>query len=259
MPKQGYPSSGSRYGNHPGATGYPATGVRYGAHPDASTPPAPPVNPVTSGLILELDPSDTYLTYDGSNRISAWVDKSGAGNDGASAAGFPLRVIGALDSRNAVRFDVGNVRIGRTALVGGARGSICTVVLAARKNDNTGSQVLCGQTAASTLYQIRTDTTQWGIVQGSTVSQAVGTADTLPHTIIATFDGTDTLHIDDMTTPVISGAAGTGTGDGWFLGRSSAGGIFDCFAHLIYDRALSEAERVALKGYLRTLYPSLPA
>lgn len=37
MAKQGYPSTGSRYGGHPGASGYPAAGARYGAHPDGSS------------------------------------------------------------------------------------------------------------------------------------------------------------------------------------------------------------------------------
>lgn len=81
-------------------------------------------NRVTSGLILELDTADAYLAFDGSNRISAWNDKSGAGNHGSSAAGLPLRVPNVLDGKNAVRFDAASVRIGRTALVGGARGAV---------------------------------------------------------------------------------------------------------------------------------------
>jgi hypothetical protein len=221
--------------------------------------PTPPVNPVTSGLILELDPSDAYLTYDGSNRVSAWLDKSGAGNDGTTAAGFPLRVPGVLDGRNAVRFDAVNVRIGRSALVGGSRGLVCTVVLVAQKTDNTGAQILLSNTSNGATYVIRTDTLKWGIAQNTTQSEAGNTVNTSPHTIVATFDGTDTLHVDDMVTPIISANAGTTVADGWSLGRSSAGGLFDCFAHLIYDRALSESERVDVKGYLRELYPSLPA
>ncbi len=35
MAKQGYPSTGSRYGNHPGVGGYPVSGTRYGSHPES--------------------------------------------------------------------------------------------------------------------------------------------------------------------------------------------------------------------------------
>jgi len=217
------------------------------------------VNPVTSGLILELDSSDTYITYNGSDRISAWNDKSGTGNHGSTAAGLPLRVTGVLDGKNAVRFDATSCRIGRTALVGGARGAACTVVLVLQKTTNTGAQVLCGQAASSTTYAVRTDTAKWGIQQSTTQSEAGSTANTSPHIVIATFGSTDTLHVDDMTTALVSANAGTVTADGWFLGRSSSGGLFDCFAHLIYDRGISGAERASLKTYLRQVYPSLPA
>lgn len=220
--------------------------------------PGPPVNPVTSGLILELDPSDEYLTYDGSDRISAWLDKSGVGNDGSTAAGFPLRVTGALDGRNAVRFDAATARIARAAFVGGAT-TDRTVVMAMQKTNNTGAQILCSQSAAGSTYVIRTDTAKWGIAQGATISETGNTADTSPHVLVATFSGTDTFHVDDMVTPLISGNAGATTADGWGLGRSSAGGLFDCYAYLTYDRALSESERIDVKGYLRELYPSLPA
>lgn len=216
------------------------------------------INPITSGLILELDSSDGYLTYDGSNRISTWSDKSGVGNHGTTAAGLPLRVTNVLDGKNAVRFDTSAIRIGRTSLVGGTR-SVCTVVLVVQKTNNVGAQILCGNAAASTTFVVRTDTTQWGISQGSTQSEAVGTADTSPHIIIATFDSTDTLHIDNMSSAKVSTSAGGTTADGWFLGRSSNGALFDCFAHLIYNRALSQAERTTIKGYLRAVYPSLPA
>jgi hypothetical protein len=217
------------------------------------------VNPVTSGLILELDSSDTYLTYDGSNRISAWNDKSGAGNHGASAAGLPLRVPNALDGKTAVRFDAASTRISRATLVGGARGVASTVVLVLKKTTNTGAQVLCSDVSTGLAYVVRTDTLNWGIQQGTQRNEAGNTANTSPHIVIATFDTTDTLHVDDMTTPLISADAGTNTGNGWILGRASVGGIFDCFAHLIYDRAISAGERAALKTYLRQVYPSLPA
>lgn len=39
MAKQGYPTSGSRYGVHPGANGYPAVGSRYGSHPTGGSAP----------------------------------------------------------------------------------------------------------------------------------------------------------------------------------------------------------------------------
>ena len=57
MAKQGYPTSGSRYGAHPGTNGYPATGARFGSHPEGSTQPVP---------LLSFDARDydTYLDGD---------------------------------------------------------------------------------------------------------------------------------------------------------------------------------------------------
>lgn len=60
MAKQGYPTSGTRFGNHPGASGYPASGSRYGGHPDSSVTPPPSV--MTPDQIFS---GDTNFTVNG--------------------------------------------------------------------------------------------------------------------------------------------------------------------------------------------------
>ncbi len=55
MAKQGYPSNGSRYGNHPSVGGYPVAGTRYGAHPDGGAAVVP--TPLQLGAQFWFDPS----------------------------------------------------------------------------------------------------------------------------------------------------------------------------------------------------------
>src|SRR5690348_2325408 len=60
MAKQGYPTSGSRYGAHPGVAGYPATGSRYGGHPDS----APPTIDFSANIGVQVAASlDTPISF----------------------------------------------------------------------------------------------------------------------------------------------------------------------------------------------------
>lgn len=107
MAKQGYPTSGSRYGVHPGVGGYPVTGSRYGSHPEGG---AAPVTPLTIlGSLAWWVRLDLGVTLNGGN-VSGLADLSGNGVNFSQVtpASQTLYVASAIDGRPAMRGDGSN-------------------------------------------------------------------------------------------------------------------------------------------------------
>lgn len=103
MAKQGYPASGSRFGNHPGSAGYPATGARYGSHPNSG--PATPLTILGASTIgwYRADQGLTLVTG-----VSQWDDISGNSRHFAQATDSAQPSYGATAGPNstpAITFD----------------------------------------------------------------------------------------------------------------------------------------------------------
>lgn len=111
MARQGFPASGTRYGNHPGVAGYPVAGTRYGAHPDASavSPPTAldPLTIVTSQTNLFWLVADMGITT--GTGVVGWANQgpTGATADASQATGSlqPALVSAGLNSKNYVSAD----------------------------------------------------------------------------------------------------------------------------------------------------------
>lgn len=105
MAKQGYPSSGGRFGAHPGVGGYPVVGSRFGSHPDSSS--SAPVTPLTIlGSLAWWVRADMGITL--GTGVSAWADQVPAGTvnfaNGTGAA-QPAFIASAINGHPAVRSD----------------------------------------------------------------------------------------------------------------------------------------------------------
>jgi hypothetical protein len=83
MPRQMYPASGTRYGNHPGVNGYPVSGSRYGSHPGSSVvPPSLPTNNLLANWDAEqgITLSSTMVGYGGATPLPTLGGVLGAGD-----------------------------------------------------------------------------------------------------------------------------------------------------------------------------------
>ncbi len=104
MAKQGYPSTGSRYGGHPGVGGYPVAGSRFGSHPEGGS--ASPTTPLTIlGSLAWWVRADLGITI--GTGVSAWADQSGNGVNFTQGTGTaqPALVASAINGQPAVQAD----------------------------------------------------------------------------------------------------------------------------------------------------------
>lgn len=226
--------------------------------------------PVTAGVVLQLE-SDFGVTTFGTSQVTGWLDLSGFGHDLDDASGDPTLLFDATPSgRDAIRFDGQGDRLKRlgplTALPGGATERTMFVVVNYRSPGFGG--VSYGRPASSCSAD---PNRVFGLVvdnRGELAVQGWCLGFDFPSGNTATGDGWL------MHSAVVDGGTLIQYRDGdllgsWLhtfetdpsgdlvLGAELDGSPFldmDLAAVLLYDRALSEAERQQVETYLQQKY-----
>lgn len=210
--------------------------------------------------------SSAGVTVDGSDNVTALEDQSGSGNHAnAISATPPTLLADALDGVAAIQHGGTTEYIGRTALVGGARGVASSLMLVVSLGDLASIQILAqtNPTDGTTAQRLQlSSVNRWAMYAGTTAPEASGTADTDWHAVLAVFhgDGTGTLYVDGVKV-IDAQTVGTNDSDGWSVGRNSAamsaGGRWT--ESPVWDVALSDSEVAQAFAFTKSLYPSLPA
>jgi hypothetical protein len=247
--------------------------------PAAPPPPPPPPGGIPlTGLKLWLK-SDEGLVVNGSS-ITQWSDSSGAGTHATQPdpARRPIRAPNALAGKPVVRFDGFNDFLSFTLPVNGWS-AMTMVVVNANASNYDGSifgsyhaslfwTPLAGSTGDSVyLTPLRTEV-QFRFGNGQPPPDrpiyrrpiSLGAAFSI--TMATKDSGTETIHVNRNEVlrltgrrPVLAGIAGTA-----FLGKGANNVVFggDIAEVIVYDRALSDAEKLQVQNHLLTKYLLLP-
>jgi large repetitive protein len=255
---------GRRYGRSAWASGNCVSRLRKGpsapSNPVAKPPPGTAALPV-QGLRFYVR-ADAGVIRDGNNRVQRWNNQMGSGKDAAqsTAAAQPLWVDKAVNGKPALRFT-------------GTEFLKTTFVPATGATPRTGIAVLAnmpskpGQWSLSFHYGDTQDDECYGMNAGSGgfgnyyfgsglgSSQKPGAA---PVIVTVRYDGTeDRVYVNGVEKGAKQIALKTGSG-GMRIGCKVADGVYpykgDIAEILIYDRALTDAERLAVEVYLNAKY-----
>ena len=220
----------------------------------------------TSGLVLHLE-SDSGVEISFGD-ITAWQDQSPMGNDLTGSGGPQLQVAGTPSGADAVVFDGSNDRLERLASLEGIPGDASDrSVLAVVRYRGTGfggiswGQPICNQ-VFGVVVDNRGDLTVQGWCRDNDFRSTTAATDTgwMLHTVTV---GSNTLehYRDGALIDSQNHAFDTYANGVLRLGSEVDGSphvAMDLAAVLIYDRALSAAERAEAEAYLSAKYLTPP-
>ncbi len=220
---------------------------------------------ILSGLVLHLETDDGPVTSAGS--VIAWNDLSGHGNH-LRAEGTPVLVEAALNGRDVVRFDgIDDVLLRTEGLEGLPTGSADRSVFLVVSYESTGfGGFAWGRPTCNGVFGTVVDGRGDLAVQGwcaendfSSPTPGSGTGWCLQEAVLQ--DDSLTQHVDGALVESSNHVFATGEGGEIVLGAEIDGRPFlrmDVAAVLVYDRALSLAERRAVERYLGEKYLGVP-
>jgi glucose/arabinose dehydrogenase len=216
--------------------------------------------PITSGLVLQLD-ADRDVITDGSGSVTGWLDQSNAGND-LTGGGNPRLVNGAVNGRSAIFFDGNGDKLERTLNLNLPTGnSDRTVFLVAKYNSNGNGGFSYGQAARGKTFGLinnakgKLGVQGWGNANDAPTSEA-GTGQGWLVQSAKLQAGTLSQYKDGQTISTKSANFNTNLSQ-LVIGSEIDGSPFldmQVASVLVFDRALSEAERQQVESYLQDLY-----
>ena len=230
---------------------------------------------LTNGLVLQLA-ADLGVTTDGSGGVTSWIDQSLNGNDAATlSSSFPTLIPGALNGKPVIHFT--NNVASATALpqqfmevptsnLGFLAGNSSAFVMAKFVASGTSFRSVLSKTANNNKaapfdwYAASTGIVTVNRGNGSSVGGANGTT-AIPNAAFTAFgcavNGAAITHYLGYNINGGGTLAGTVTvGDAGYpmrIGRRQDNGVFgnhDIAEILIYDHAVSDAERLQIVNYL---------
>ena len=222
--------------------------------------------PPEDGLVMHLRSTDG-LTVDGSSAVQSWADQTVNGN-GLTASGAPTVVTAGLNGMDVIHFDGNDDAMGRGGFTGLPTGSAArSVFIVVRYNQadaSTGGWVgfAYGSVAKNQVFglALTPDGTLgvqgWGganDVESSPPTNGVG--EWLSQTAIYQ-GGTLSQYKNGVSIGTVSHTFATGTG-GIRLGEEinlDKNLDMDVAEVLVYDRALSESDRLGVESYLEQHY-----
>ena len=220
-----------------------------------------PANPpITNGLILWLD-AETSVTKDSSNRVSRWTDALAGSLYADEIIDFakPVWVADAFPGHAGVRFDGNDGLFIEAGSLG--QGSFTLIALgraggqrtSGGSSPTTGQRLLFSHTANSAYPSVSVAANGVGIYQYSggysLRCEAVTDASVLCPLVIRYENNAPSVYLNGSLV-CQAGAAGTQSLPHG-LGGSFIGDIAEI---LIYDRALTEQERLSIETYLQAKY-----
>ena len=209
-------------------------------------------DPADSSLMLWLK-ADGGVTYDGSNRVSAWADQSPSGwtAQQSNSAYQPVYAPAGINGRPAVLFP----GTGQHMLIPGSAGQQTMFIL--YQDTSTDAYVTPLGTAYNGKGSYHGHSGNSQLFSGTYTDPAtlnggnyrnglnVGTGLSIPRPANWALD----VHV--ATTPLTQAVTTLGADHGFGTSRDIQGGIAEL---LLYNRALSPAEQIAVGAYLRTKY-----
>ncbi len=217
--------------------------------------------PVTNGLVLQLD-ADSGVTTDGNGLVTAWKDQSVSSND-LTSTGDPQLVTGGLNGHNIINFDGDGDTLQRLSEITGlpSGNSDRTVFLVANYNSVGNGGFTYGQARRGKAFGLVVDengnlgvqawgnandqiTTEAGTNQGWLVQSVKLAAGTLTQYKNGTVIDSDSVNYNTTLNQILLGAEIDGSPN---LDMSVA-------SLLVFNRALSEAERQQVENYLQQKY-----
>ena len=223
--------------------------------------------PVRGGLVLELN-ADQGVTTDGT-KVTGWLDQSGLGND-LTGAGDPQLAVGALNGHNVIQFDTNGDKLTRVleTLNGLPAGdSERSIFMVAKYNEAGYGGFGYGKTKTNQAFGLNVDaegelmvqgwsgadmlTNELGTGQGWLSQAAIvaanpngGSAEQVTHYKDGVLIDTQSRNFNTAAENLVLGSN--------LKGRNSLD--MEVAEILVYDRALSEAERSEIEAYLQQKY-----
>ena len=207
-----------------------------------------------NGLKLWLD-ADGGVNYDSSNGVSGWADQSGSGNSAVTTTGpRPAYISNAIGGKPTVRFSWAPIYYNAMLMSGpltlGTQTSIFTVVSFSRFDAN--SRIISNEghfaltTDDSGNFATYYGNGGWNNTQSHALIVSAGQFNILE----SVNTGVESAYANGIFLDLRSNPMGAFT-TGYDLGRGLGGDIAEV---LVYDRALTSAERVTVENYLNQRY-----
>ena len=217
--------------------------------------------PVTSGLVLYLE-ADSGVTTNGGNLVTGWSDLSGSGND-LIGAGDPRLVSNGLNGQPVIAFDGDGDKLERTIGLTGlpTGGDDRTIFVLANYKSNGYGGFAYGSAELNQTFGLAVDNDgdlliqAWG--NGNDNTTDVNGTGVGWLTQSAKLSGGNLTHYKDGVEIDSSSHAYNTSAERLVLGAeidSSPYLDMEVAAVLVFDRALSEAERQEVENYLKAKY-----
>ena len=236
---------------------------------------AMPVLPVISGLTLQLE-ADRGLTLDTGNNVTAWADQSGNGHDATAVASYAAQVnSGSMNGIAVPTFSDSTLLISGQPVTS-QQFSIFGVATTHQGGGADGfREILSNWSGGNSVTSVFLGTVGDSSVPSTTMrfTDAVGGATDPVHTqtgvgnignpaagfVLSAISGaTDaSVYLGQSTVTTTAALPGRDLSGDWLVG--SQGGSFELWsgeigAILVYNRALTGAERTAVISYLGEKY-----
>ncbi|WP_019504105.1 Ig-like domain-containing protein [Pleurocapsa sp. PCC 7319] len=224
-------------------------------------PPSSSTLPITEGLVLHLE-ADSGVTTDGSDLVTGWTDQSGLGNN-LTGGGDPRLVSNGLNGQPIIAFDGAGDKLENLLGLNGlpAGGEDRTIFFLAKYNSNGYGGFTYGNNATNQAFGLVVDNKgdlsiqAWGFGQDNS-SKVDGTGTgwlvqgaKLEGGVLTHYK--DGAEIDSSThnynTSLAKLVVGAEIDSSPYLDME-VGGI------IVYDRALSDAERQQVNAYFQDKY-----
>ena len=224
-------------------------------------PPSTSNLPITDGLALHLE-ADSGVTTDGSDLVTGWTDQSGFGND-VTGAGDPRLVADGLNGQPVIAFDGDGDKLENILGLNGLPegGEDRTVFFLANYKSNGTGGFTYGNNATNEAFGTVVNN------QGDLAIQAWGFGQDNPSNVDGTgagwliqeakLEGGVLTHYKDGTVIDSSPHSYNTSSDKLVIGAeidSSPYLDMEVGAVIVYDRALTDAERQQIEAYLQDKY-----
>jgi len=251
------------------------TAVVWLVGPAGSALAAVPVLPAISGLSLQLE-ADMGLTLDASNNVTAWADQSGMGHHAIGVGGFYAQVnFGAMNGIAVPTFSDSTLQLSgqpvmsqqfsifsvATTHQGGGADSF-REILSNWSGANTVTSVFLGTVGDSSVLSTTMRFTDeiGGANDAAHLQTGVGSiADPSAGFVLSGISGASdaSIYLGQTAVTTVGALPTRDLSGSWVIG--SQGGSFEFWsgeigAILVYDRALTGAERTAVISYLGEKY-----
>jgi alpha-tubulin suppressor-like RCC1 family protein len=209
-----------------------------------------------AGLKLWLN-TETGIDVAPNMPVTTWVDQSAARNSAVQGAGFspPLLRPNIVSGKPVVRFGTANSLLNGGALVSGTDCSIFAVVspdgVATGPVLSRPANYYLGTGAGGNFTTLYGNGTAWNDSQPHGVHLPAGQFNILE----SINNGTDSAYLNGLLVESRPSPM-TATTGGYVLGGSWTGDVAEI---LVYDRALSDTERVIVENYLNRRYGCIPS